>query len=306
MNKVNIFIKSKKELDEFITSLTENPNNLDDLLDYFHNEYLEIKTTFTFFMEIYSEIELEDEIENHLRELVFKFYLSYNTINLIGNFKTQIYGNKLTLDDNSIAAILRIMLEIKLKIFFIFENLNNNINITQFRFNIWKYCDIKSSKKQLINFKQEKIQDENLEKIYSLIKSNVEYQKISRESKIAIKKGNWAKFHNGFLFPNSKANLSILASFWYSHFSNFIHTSFTSLNFKNNFISEKSRHQNKLIYYGMASFLGKEILILLNLIKNQALDKTNSMYNLNLIDKFKIWNLEIQNNKIFESELNDN
>lgn len=56
----------------------------------------------------------------------------------------------------------------------------------------------------------------------------------------------------------------------------------------------------------MASFLGKEILILLNLIKNQALDKTNSMYNLNLIDKFKIWNLEIQNNKIFESELNDN
>lgn len=118
MNKVNIFIKSKKELDEFITSLTENPNNLDDLLDYFHSEYLEIKTTFTFFMEIYSEIELEDEIENHLRELVFKFYLSYNTINLIGNFKTQIYGNKLTLDDNSIAAILRIMLEIKLKIFY--------------------------------------------------------------------------------------------------------------------------------------------------------------------------------------------
>ncbi|EMY71957.1 hypothetical protein [Leptospira vanthielii] len=254
-------------------------------------------------MEIYYEIELNDD-RNLLRELVLKFYTSYNTINLIGNFKTKVFGNRLVLDDNSIGAILRIMLEIKL-IVFIFENFNNNNKITKFRFYILKYCDIKNSQNNLINYKNNEIHDQQLTEIYALIKSNDEYKTLSKESINAIKKGNWAKFHNGFLFPNSNVNNSIIASFWYSHFSTFIHTTFTSLNFKNFLLNEKSRHENKLIYFGMASFIGKEILILLDSIKNEALIKTNYDYNLNLNEKFEIWNQEIENNKIFESELRE-
>lgn len=306
MDLENNNIKSKKEFDQFVTSLSENPNNLENLLDYFYSEYLEIKATFDLFMEIYNETELNDEIEFILRELIFKFYTSYNTIESIGNTKTRIYGNRQILDDNSIAAILRIMLEIKLKIVFIFENLIENYNTTKFRFYIWKYCDLKNSQNHLINYEKIENHDQELTEIYSFIKAHDEFKKLSKESIKSIKKGNWAKFHNGFLYPNSVANNSILASFWYSHFSTFIHTTFTSLKNRKILIREKSSSENMKIYYGMASFIGKEILVFLNSIKNETLIKTNLTYKLNLDDKFKIWNHEIENNRIFESELREN
>ncbi|EMY60065.1 hypothetical protein [Leptospira terpstrae] len=300
MNKEDYSIKSHKELGEFVESLKKNPQNYDKLLDFSHREYLEIKSIFDLLMQIYNEFDITNEMDLALKKLISRFYLSYNTINLIGNFKTKIYNNTLKLDDFSIAAILRIMLEIEIKTTFIFSHNITDPNKTAFKFNIWKYCDLKSNSYKLIGLESSELSIENLNNILLYITSNSEYNNLSKESKNAIERGNWSKFHSGFLYPNSEANQSIVTSFWYMHFSTFIHTSYNSIEAIE---SEKSSLENMLIYFGLASYIGKKILILLNSIENKALINTNSIYSLHLEEKFTEWNKEFEDIRIFDSDL---
>lgn len=296
-------INNKRKLKEFIESLKKNPEKLNSLYAHFISDFIEIKYLLDSIMDVYLNKDEKKEILYTLKQLVFQFYVQYNTINLIGNLKTNILDNRLYLDDNSIGAVLRILFELQLKIKFIFSDLKTNYNRTKFRYYVWKYCDQKSSEKDLIFYDNDQKDINKIEKLYQKIKRLKEYKNISNSEIKSIEKANWSNFHQGFLYPNSKLNRSIFNSFWYEYFSTIIHSNYSKLPNVRKYYHERPRIDNMRIYFGIASFLGKEVISLLSNLNINAIKEADIDYRLNLEEKIEIWKRDSNNIDTFEKSL---
>jgi hypothetical protein len=198
------------------------------------------------------------------------------------------------------------MIEIVIVMRFIYGTRNSDNQLSRFRFNVWKYCDLiynQNSIRRQNPFLKRSTANETFDDLLSTLESSPAYAALAPARRKAISQGNWPRFQGNLLNLAKELRFSELFTYSYSILSAHIHSSYHSLTEAMRFSGSELRFQNYKFHLGIAGLAAKELFVLLYEIENPLVMATNQSHNSELIDKIHSWIEEKQDILRLENEL---